>query len=198
MIGPGAWCLYYYRARYYDPNIGRFLSEDPIRFDGGPNFYAYTANDPVSKIDLTGLAPCDSHDRNCLNNFINTVQNLFPGSTYDANSNTLTLPQGYNNNQVIQALQHQGYLDGVSNFAWNPIDHAGGHEFRVRPTGFHFKVKYLPSGTNRCQAPVQMDDFHIDDANPLNDPLGHAIEFLNYHNLVPQPIGPVSGPWQWF
>ena len=33
--------LYYYRARYYDPAIGRFISEDPIGFGGGTNFYAY-------------------------------------------------------------------------------------------------------------------------------------------------------------
>ena len=32
--------LYYYRARYYDPRLGRFLSEDPIGFWGGVNFYA--------------------------------------------------------------------------------------------------------------------------------------------------------------
>ncbi|WP_353933154.1 RHS repeat-associated core domain-containing protein [Okeanomitos corallinicola] len=32
--------LYYYRARYYDQATGRFLSEDPIGFDGGDsNFY---------------------------------------------------------------------------------------------------------------------------------------------------------------
>src|SRR6266404_2978415 len=30
--------LYFYRARYYDPNVGRFLSEDPSDFDGGINF----------------------------------------------------------------------------------------------------------------------------------------------------------------
>ena len=30
--------LYYYRARYYDPGAGRFLSEDPIEFSGGPTF----------------------------------------------------------------------------------------------------------------------------------------------------------------
>ena len=30
--------IYYYRARYFDPSVGRFLSEDPIRFLGGINF----------------------------------------------------------------------------------------------------------------------------------------------------------------
>lgn len=39
--------LYYYRARYYDPSVGRFMSEDPIGFKGGPNFYDYVGNDPV-------------------------------------------------------------------------------------------------------------------------------------------------------
>jgi RHS repeat-associated protein len=48
--------LYYYRARYYDPKIGRFLSEDPIRFLGGNNFYTYVENDPVNRVDPSGLA----------------------------------------------------------------------------------------------------------------------------------------------
>jgi RHS repeat-associated protein len=47
--------LYYYRARYYDPATGRFLSEDPLRFDAGTaNFYAYVGNDPIGKTDPTG------------------------------------------------------------------------------------------------------------------------------------------------
>ena len=49
--------VYYYRARYYDPSLGRFISEDPIQFDGGTNFYAYAGNDPLNLIDPTGLAP---------------------------------------------------------------------------------------------------------------------------------------------
>jgi RHS repeat-associated protein len=38
--------LYYYRARYYDSNTGRFLSEDPMRFFQGPGFYTYVDNNP--------------------------------------------------------------------------------------------------------------------------------------------------------
>jgi RHS repeat-associated protein len=48
--------LYYYRARYYNTTIGRFVSEDPIGFDGGDvNLYAYVANDPINLIDPSGL-----------------------------------------------------------------------------------------------------------------------------------------------
>jgi RHS repeat-associated protein len=47
--------LYYYRARYYDPQQGRFISEDPIGFGGGGNFYAYAGNSPINLTDPSGL-----------------------------------------------------------------------------------------------------------------------------------------------
>jgi RHS repeat-associated protein len=48
--------LYYYRARYYDPTIGRFITPDPIGFAGGDtNFYRYVGNDPVNFTDPSGL-----------------------------------------------------------------------------------------------------------------------------------------------
>ncbi len=47
----------YYRARYYDPQIGRFISEDPIRFWGGIDFYKYADNNPVNETDPDGLLP---------------------------------------------------------------------------------------------------------------------------------------------
>jgi RHS repeat-associated protein len=52
--------LYYYRARYYDPAIGRFISEDPKGFEAGVNFYAYVENNPVNANDPTGLDPYTS------------------------------------------------------------------------------------------------------------------------------------------
>ena len=53
--------LYYYRARYYDPSVGRFLSEDPLRWRSGtPDFYPYAFNNPVLLVDPFGLrCSCD-------------------------------------------------------------------------------------------------------------------------------------------
>jgi RHS repeat-associated protein len=50
--------LYYNNARWYDPALHRFISEDPIGLGGGINQYAYTANDPVNYTDASGLDPC--------------------------------------------------------------------------------------------------------------------------------------------
>ena len=47
--------LSYYRARYYDPQSGRFTSEDIARFEAGLDFYAYVHNSPVMFIDPMGL-----------------------------------------------------------------------------------------------------------------------------------------------
>jgi RHS repeat-associated protein len=47
--------LYFYRARYYDPNAGRFTSEDPVKFKAGVNFYRYVKNNAVNLKDPSGL-----------------------------------------------------------------------------------------------------------------------------------------------
>jgi RHS repeat-associated protein len=64
-----------YRARYYDQNVGRFITEDPVGFNAGPNFYRYVRNNPALFIDPTGFQAtykppdprdntpvCDGHD----------------------------------------------------------------------------------------------------------------------------------------
>jgi RHS repeat-associated protein len=47
--------LVHMNARYYDPEIGRFLNEDPLGTSAGTNMYAYVEGDPVNRIDPTGL-----------------------------------------------------------------------------------------------------------------------------------------------
>jgi RHS repeat-associated protein len=47
--------LYYVRARYYAPDLGRFVSEDPIGLDGGINQYRFAGNDPVNYSDPSGM-----------------------------------------------------------------------------------------------------------------------------------------------
>ncbi|MBI4619432.1 MAG: RHS repeat-associated core domain-containing protein, partial [Desulfobacterales bacterium] len=50
--------FYYMKARYYDPNVGRFISEDPIGFEGGDvNLMVYVGANPVNEIDPSGLFP---------------------------------------------------------------------------------------------------------------------------------------------
>jgi RHS repeat-associated protein len=67
--------LMYYRARFYDPQLGRFISEDPVRFSGGSNWYAYVNNNPVNFSDPTGLWVPAAHNeiidqafKGCLDN----------------------------------------------------------------------------------------------------------------------------------
>ena len=48
--------LYNFRARWYDSNIGRWLSKDPIGLEGGVNLYVFCGNDPVNFVDPWGEA----------------------------------------------------------------------------------------------------------------------------------------------
>lgn len=47
--------LVYYGRRYYLPELGRWLTQDPLGYDAGPNLYAFVLNAPLTHFDLYGL-----------------------------------------------------------------------------------------------------------------------------------------------
>ncbi len=74
--------LYYYRSRYYNRKIGRFISKDPIGFIGGLNLYRYVGNNPINFRDPYGL---NQELYGWISNFTqeaftSTIENLLPES----------------------------------------------------------------------------------------------------------------------
>ncbi|MBI3346936.1 MAG: hypothetical protein HY020_06960 [Burkholderiales bacterium] len=51
--------LYHYKARFYQPAIGRFLQTDPVGYNDDVNLYSYVGNDPVNNIDPSGQSLLD-------------------------------------------------------------------------------------------------------------------------------------------
>ena len=79
--------MYYYRARFFDTNLGRFVSEDPIKFRGGINWYAYVGNNPLFYVDPLGL--CPPNDKACSNSPKSWEKPQFDTGPY-ANPNPFT------------------------------------------------------------------------------------------------------------
>jgi RHS repeat-associated protein len=48
--------LYYFNARYYSPELGRFISRDPVGIVDDVNLYVYVGNNPLKWVDWSGLA----------------------------------------------------------------------------------------------------------------------------------------------
>lgn len=140
----------YICARYYDPTVGRFISEDPMRFFSDINFYRYVFNSPVNFIDPLGLdCTCTYHQATgsirCVDNQTGHV--VAEGTGYAGNGEGL-------NNPAMQGAEDTGPLPQGSYDMGRPNTRKGpltiplrprpGTNLRGRPGGF------LIHGDNRA------------------------------------------------
>lgn len=183
--------LYFYRARYYNPSIGRFISEDPLRIRAGVNFYVYAQNSPVSLIDPLGLRDLTTQEWQYL-------QSLFPGSqilTDSTGRQYLDIPNEPWD-QVSQTLADNGFpaqSQTLGDFTWNPLQHFGEWECRAKHGGEHLLLPY-PTLCNEggCfslqpnNGTEILPDSHVDAADPREDLWGHTVEFLQSLGILPR------------
>ncbi len=100
--------LYYYRARYYKPSIGRFLQTDPVGYTTGLNLYAYCGSNPLNWADPLGLCKSD------LRNGWQGLQGFFAGLGQAV--------QSFKDNVVTRAfIDPLGLISDTLHGAWNMV-----------------------------------------------------------------------------
>jgi RHS repeat-associated protein len=176
--------LYYYRARYYDPVGGRFISEDPLRLNGGDvNFYVYVRNDSNSLIDPFGLRPGDKYPsarcagwnaENDYNPKSRKQNREYGGFLYKNNDGTYsyTDPSADHNAGV-------GTADAIPNF-WNITIPAG----TQRAGWFHTHAAFDPGMNGPGNpAPGQPGYNPNHDGNEIFSPDDKHISDIDLHGL---------------
>ncbi len=113
--------LYFYRSRYYSANLQRFISEDPIGFNGGMNFYRYVRNSPVNLVDpsgeVIGVAPGSGGGLS----LPGMGPSGLPGAYLDFFTAMLYLKQSPYTDAIIQELEQSPdlYLVGVADYEYD-------------------------------------------------------------------------------
>ena len=118
--------LHYNLHRYYDPTIGRYITQDPIGLRGGWNFYDYPL-DPLKIIDSLGLA-----------------STKLDGNKIQVHNNDVdpwpSKPHGhiYYKNQVIDKMEEYSISQQVKKYALYLKNHwSNGQKFLGRLINFH-------------------------------------------------------------
>lgn len=117
--------LYYVKARYYSPALGRFMQSDPAGFRGGFNLYAYTGNDPINLADPSGLTSDGSSGgffHNLWNSASNFVSSIFAPSTMPDYGPDPDAGDRYMLNGMMQ--QGGGYFHG----AYTTVQYASAYD----------------------------------------------------------------------
>jgi uncharacterized protein RhaS with RHS repeats len=176
----------YYRARYYDPAAGRFVSNDPIGFDGEDlNFYRYDWGDPINLVDPSGLTP-----RTNWNFFKDWALGNGPRTRNYGPNDTETQEMMKSNGATV--IRNLFYKKGCKNV--NDVAYGTGHAFR-------------DTVTSPFSTPFQVGGFA--GASATNNGNGTVTFFIPnvagthsfFYHIVPDrssPTGPMSNITQTF
>jgi RHS repeat-associated protein len=140
--------MYYYKARFYSPNLGRFLQTDPIGYDGGVNLYSYVGDDPVDRTDPSGEDPVSGADKleKQRAELINTFARSQNATVRINITKDVTLTLTKKGEDVTGTFQKKG-VPGSVRFTGKLQDVKGKSEYRV--VGLHWSARafgFIPVG----------------------------------------------------
>jgi len=101
---------YYYRARYYSPEMGRFISEDPLGLAVDNNFYQYTINNPINMVDPLGLVPPEFLSKERENN-LKIIVNAVTGNVFTEAELNKLIPPVVDKTGFLEVIQATGIAD---------------------------------------------------------------------------------------
>ncbi|WP_446812264.1 RHS repeat-associated core domain-containing protein (plasmid) [Methylomonas sp. 2BW1-5-20] len=158
---------YYLRARYYDPILGRFPSEDPVGFAGGINLYTYAGNNPINANDPTGNAP--------LGEVLTSIASKFGIGDCKDCANALMKATVDSGNSGTLLEMRANIVDGKGEYIWNDAVNKN-------------------ISTNADHAAVEVNGLVYDNINPKGIPRAEwEAQFDSMFGLKPiqeTPFGP--------
>jgi len=112
----------YNRFRYYDPGLHRYVTADPLGLLGGSNVYLYANDNPVSRYDAFGLAPCIDWD------------SLVPQEQKDEWDREDAINRAIRYQEAVREQQRPHILEGFDDFWKGVSDMSGASEFYYNTT----------------------------------------------------------------
>ena len=169
--------LYYFRARYYDPATGRFVSEDPTEFADGLNLYRYVRDNPILYSDPTGLTTYrgfTAADQAQLEAAVQKVKDKL-------NSCSSASPScaGAEKGKLLNALENATFvfnqkLKGIDCGRVYPLDYIK-HRAQIGPDAFGPGCCYQGPSSNALPSTVLHEAYHLVHKIP-HEPTAYGLE----------------------